>query len=158
MATSDERTHVGNSDDREGISLEWVIVALFVFCLVLICVATFVGASLLADVNTAVKRIEQVEADNQRVDRATAYRLCSRNAVDRAFAQSFATPDERRALQGPHRLPILDCSPNLEGKGAKPLAPSLQDEFVKRWKSRSLTPEERGICPGSTFGQDGDNC
>lgn len=144
----------GTIADRRAAPPEWIVVGLVFFSLTLMIVAVAVGASLLRDVNNAVERIERVEAKNNRATRATAFRLCSRNAVDRAFAQSFSEGRERRALQDPHVLPILDCRPNLEGRGAEPLSPAAQDEFVRRWQQRKLSDVERGICPGSVIGEE----
>jgi hypothetical protein len=118
-----------------------------------------------------VKRVEKLDRD---VQRATAYRLCSRNAADRAFAHASIrqlpvkggpppqqlSPDERESRRAVSRLlmddsflPILDCSPNLEGKGAKPLSIPKQEKYMHNWRLNRLTGAERGVCPDSTFGK-----
>lgn len=164
---SDERQHEGSPADRQTVPLEYVIIGLLMLCLILVSVAVGVGALLLKNVSDAVDKVEatvakveRVEARNRETNNATAFRLCSRNSIDRAFAQSFATPEERRRYQGPHGIPILNCDPNLHGKGAKILSPGAQNEFVERWQRRRLSAVERGICPGSTIGGQGEatNC
>jgi hypothetical protein len=99
--------------------------------------------------------VKGVEVQDRNASRATAYRLCSRNAVDRAFAHSRVgqqQPDAVKVLEDPLVLPILDCSPNLQGLGARPMPPREQREFVRRWEQGKLTGPERGICPNRKIG------
>jgi hypothetical protein len=112
-----------------------------------------------------VARVERRDAAGQR---ATAFRLCSRNAIDRAFAQSsvaqraaggrgpavLSRPAAVRAMaamQDPYVLPVLDCSPNLRGRGAVPYSRAAGRRFVLRYVRRELSAPERGICPGSSI-------
>ena len=165
--SDDERTHEGSPADRQTVPPEYVIIGLLVLCLTLVSVAVGVGALLLKNVSDAVDKVEatmakveRIEERNRQTNNATAFRLCSRNSIDRAFAQSFADRQERKRLQGPHGIPILDCDPNLHGQGAKVLPPGAQDAFVERWQRRRLSPIERGICPESRIGGRGEatNC
>lgn len=106
----------------------------------------------LREVDVELRAIEQRDRD---ANRATAFRLCTRNKIDRAFAHSFSLdePDELRRLQAEEGLPILNCDPNLRGQGATPLSPEDQREFVERWMAGALRPVELGICPQSHIGQ-----
>ena len=159
MNEPDQRKRRGSRADRKGDPFEWVVVGLVFFCLVLMVVAVSVAASVLGSFSETVDRVQrgvdeirEVEKTSQDASRATAFRLCSRNAVDRAFAQSFTPPGpERRKLQSKHGIPILDCEPNLRGLGAQVLSHRDQDVFVRRWVTRNLSDVERGICPGSRF-------
>jgi hypothetical protein len=101
-------------------------------------------------------RVAEVERADRDQNRVTAYRLCSRNTVDRAFAHSRVRMSAGRAavaeLEKTTSLPILDCKPNLRGRGAKVLLPREQRVFVRRWEQGKLSAEERGICPRAVFG------
>lgn len=118
-----------------------------------------------------LRRVEVRDRDTQR---ATAFRLCTRNKVDRAFAhgrlRGIPIKGEPPAIPGPVQvkrsqrirlsrllmrpefLPILDCEPNLEGLGAKPLSIAAQEKFLRRWSLKQVAPAERGVCPQSAFG------
>jgi hypothetical protein len=76
---------------------------------------------------------------------AATYRICQREANDRAYAQwktrNHAELEETRA-----RLPILDCEPNAHGRPARALSDAAQDVFVRRFVERSLSLREQGIC------------
>jgi hypothetical protein len=121
----------------------------------------------------AAEEIEKVEREDRDVARMTAFRLCSRNTADRAFSHARIrgipvpgaedsrgiTPEEiksRRALSRelmkPVYIPILDCSPNLRGMGAKTQSIAEQENYLKRWAAGKLTGPERGVCPGQKFG------
>lgn len=116
-----------------------------------------------------LKRVERTDRDTAR---ATAFRLCTRNKVDRAYAHArerglviaglphppHMTSEERRfrrlfseLLMGDHLLPILDCEPNVTGHGARPLPVPEQERFVRRWAHRTLQGVDLGICPESTI-------
>lgn len=97
----------------------------------------------------------QVEENNRDTNRATAYRLCTRDIINRAYQQSIAKPEERVMLERIEGLPILDCTPNLEGLGARPLSSDAQREFVRRWQDGELSRQELGICPNSIIGESG---
>jgi hypothetical protein len=151
----------GTIEDRKNTD-RWLVIGLFMFLLIIVCVVTFVGARLIGEQQQAVDdikatndRIAQVEIKDRDVQRATAFRLCTRNKIDRAFAHSFSLNDLNvlRKLQKANGLPILDCEPNLEGKGARVLTPEQQRDFAERWLARELTPVELGICPTSRFGK-----
>jgi hypothetical protein len=116
-----------------------------------------------------LKRVERTDRDTSR---ATAFRLCTRNRVDRAYAHarerglviaglphpprmSFEERRLRRMfsrlLMDPHLLPILDCEPNVVGHGARPLPVRDQERFVRQWARRTLPEVALGICPDSTI-------
>lgn len=145
----DERHEDGTVADRRNVD-RWVIVGLFSFLLIFICVAIILGAAVL-------KELAEIERVDRNSARATAFRLCTRNSVDRAFAHSRVGRGEGmkelRKLEAPDGLPILNCTPNLLGKGAGPLSPLQQREFVRRWEQHKLTPAELGICPDSRLGE-----
>jgi hypothetical protein len=142
---SNDHKRIGTLADRKNLE-RWLVVGLVFFNLILMCVAIFVGAQLLRTV-AEVEKTDRVSA------RATAYRLCSRNSVDRAFAHSrVMMAGGLRALaplEDEHGIPILDCTPNLDGRGAVPLPIHAQRDFVRRWERHELTNSELGICPGS---------
>jgi hypothetical protein len=118
-----------------------------------------------------LRRVEVKDRDTQR---ATAYRLCTRNKVDRAFAhgrlrginvkgeppripgpiqlERKARIKLSRLLMAPEYLPILDCAPNLQGLGAKPMSIGAQEKFMQRWSRKQTAPAERGVCPRSVIG------
>jgi hypothetical protein len=119
------------------------------------------------------REIGQLETTNVDSNRATAYRLCTRNKVDRAFAharirgyqidgiplehrtraQQLALEQASTLLMASEYLPILNCTPNLKGKGAVPMPISEQIKFVKAWAEGKLTGVQVGVCPGSTIGR-----
>jgi low affinity Fe/Cu permease len=113
-------------------------------------------------------RIQQTQRDVIEIERAdaetartTAYRICQRHSVvDRAFAHWAVGPRAARRLEQRDALPILDCKPNLRGRGARLLTPKEQRAIVERWRTGNLTNEEVGVCPKSTIGKEGDatNC
>lgn len=101
-------------------------------------------------------RIDRNETRDRDTARATAYRLCSRNAIDRAFAH---TEVKRRAgqkvmlmLQDVHELAILNCKPNLYGYAAVPMKMPQYLSFIHRYERHQLTLEELGICPKTPIG------
>jgi hypothetical protein len=118
--------------------------------------------------------LRRVEVKDRDVQRATAFRLCTRNKVDRAFAhgriRGIAVKGEpplipgavqlshtarirlSRLLMQPAYLPILDCDPNLVGLGAKPLSIPAQEKFIRRWSMKQTRPVDRGVCPHSVIG------
>jgi hypothetical protein len=111
------------------------------------------------DAADRVARVERADRDAQRL---TAFRLCSRNRADRAFAHwattagrpaSEARRIRRMWLEPLNRIPILGCEPNLRGRGARPLTPREQRRFVRRWTRGEVTLRELGVCPNSRFRQ-----
>lgn len=121
--------------------------------------------------------LKHVEAVDRNTGHATAFRLCTRNKIDRAYAHTRerglairkadgtwipATPmspkerrrrrDISRALMDTARVPILDCDPNVTGLGAAPLPVSAQEDFMDKWRLGELAPVEYGVCPKSSFG------
>lgn len=106
--------------------------------------------------NRATKAVADVEQIDRNAQRATSYRLCTRNKVDRAFAQNAVRLRRGRAavraLQTLNALPVLDCTPNIHGRGARPLPPAEQDAFVARWARRELSAADVGVCPDSRIG------
>jgi hypothetical protein len=102
------------------------------------------------------RQILRVEQQNEINNRTTAYRLCNRNMVDRAFAHSrIKAGGGQEALPPLERIdgiPILNCQPNLSGRGASKLNTKAQRDYVDRWERGQLTREELGICPQSVFG------
>lgn len=94
--------------------------------------------------------IRRVEINDRDTARATAFRLCSRGQIDRAFAHSrirdAGGSAALRELEQPAALPILDCKPNLIGFPARPLTPDAQRRFVQRWEQQRLTAAELGLC------------
>jgi hypothetical protein len=100
--------------------------------------------SLLTLVGTVLIERARVKDQTTRQLSAATYRICEREAVDRAYAHSF-TP--RRELAKIERsLPILDCAPNAHNLPARPLSPAEQREFVARFVAGRLTLREQGIC------------
>jgi hypothetical protein len=104
------------------------------------------------DTDAELLRIEEA---NEVSNRATAYRLCSRNRVDRAFAHDRVGPADARELMRNDGIPILNCRPNLDGRGAQPWSFAEQRAFVRRWRQGRLSNEELGICPESVIGEKG---
>jgi hypothetical protein len=98
----------------------------------------------------SIARIEAVERQDRNTARASAYRICARAMVDRAFAhariRSAGGTPALRKLQRKDGLAILDCTPNLDGLPAKAYTPAQQARFVRRWERGKLTPAELGIC------------
>lgn len=97
------------------------------------------------------KAAEAREAAIRRTDQADhkiSFRICQREAVDRAFAivrvGAKGGPPARRKLL--NNLPILDCRPNLVGNNAFPMTVREQLRFAKRFEQGKLTREEQGIC------------
>lgn len=133
----------------------------------------FAAWGFLADTPT-VSDLRKVEIKDRDTQRATAYRLCTRNKVDRSFAhgrlRGINVKGEPPAIPGPVQLerrervrisrllmqpaylPILDCEPNLEGLGAKPMSIAAQERFMRRWSLKQTLPAERGVCPHSAIG------
>jgi hypothetical protein len=132
-----------------------------------------VGFAYFSDTPTT-SDLRRVEIRDRDTGRATAYRLCTRNKVDRAFAhgriRGIAVRGEPSQVPGiptlEHKarirlsrllmhapfLPILDCNPNLRGFGAKPLPIPEQERFLRRWSQRQIPPAEIGVCPHSAIG------
>jgi hypothetical protein len=100
--------------------------------------------SLLTLVGTVLIERARVKDQTTRQLSAATYRICEREAVDRAYAHSF-TP--RRELAKIERsLPILDCDPNAHGRPARPLSAAAQRVFVRRFMDGRLSLREQGIC------------
>jgi hypothetical protein len=116
-----------------------------------------------------LKRVERMDRDTAR---ATAFRLCTRNKVDRAYAHARErglviaglphpprmNREERRfrrlfseLLMDSHLLPILDCEPNVVGHGARPMPVRDQERFMRAWARRTLPDVDLGVCPESTI-------
>ena len=180
MTETEPRKRKGTKKDRQADPFEWLVLGLIAFCLVLMVVAVSVAASVLGGFSETVDRvergldkIERIEDENIRVNRATAFRLCTRDMVQRATLHAFIrgvefegtpkppqTPRDRafrlrysRALMDPAFLPILDCDPNLQGQGARPISLPEQERFVRDLVTRRLSDVERGICPGTSFSE-----
>lgn len=176
----EDRKRKGTVKDRAPDPLEWLVLGLIAFMLVLMIVAVSVAASVLgsfsATVNTVeagLAKIEAIEAKNVETNRATAFRLCTRDMVQRATLHAFIrglefegtprppqTPRDRafrrrysRALMDPAFLPILDCVPNLRGRGAQPVSLAEQERFMYSLVDRRLSDVDRGICPSSRIGE-----
>ena len=174
----EDRKRKGTVKDRAPDPLEWLVLGLIAFMLVLMIVAVSVAASVLgsfsetvAKVEEGLRKIERVEEENRDTNRATAFRLCTRDMVQRATLHAFirganfkGTPvppqgvEQRafrlrysRALMDPAFLPILTCEPNLDGHGARPISLHQQERFMRDLVRRRLSDVERGICPGSRF-------
>lgn len=132
------------------------------------------GAWVLLVGTPSEKDLSRVEKRDRDTQRATAYRLCTRNKVDRAFAHGrirgiavrgepsqvpgIPTLERRtriqlsRLLMHPDFLPILDCTPNLKGLGAAPMSVKAQERYMRAWGMRNLPPAEIGVCPHSAIG------
>lgn len=132
------------------------------------------GAWVLISGTPSEKDLRRVEKRDRDTQRATAYRLCTRNKVDRAFAhgriRGIAVRGEpsqvpgiptlerktriqlSRLLMHPDFLPILDCTPNLRGLGAAPMSVAAQERYMRAWGMRHLSPAEIGVCPHSAIG------
>jgi hypothetical protein len=107
------------------------------------CVAS-ATISLVTLVGTVLIERARVKDQTTRQLSAATYRICEREAVDRAYAHSF-TP--RRELAKIERsLPILDCAPNAHNLPARPLSSVEQRVFVARFVAGRLTLREQGIC------------
>jgi hypothetical protein len=105
---------------------------------------TAAAISLLTLVGTILVERQRTRDQTTRQLSAATYRICEREAVDRAYAHSF-TP--RRELAKIERsLPILDCAPNAHNLPARPLSSVEQREFVARFVAGRLTLREQGIC------------
>lgn len=103
------------------------------------------------------RKLARVEANDRRRTFSTAFRLCTRGKVDRAFAHSRVAlrggpPGFSRFLEGIRGLPILNCAPNLRGLSASPLSPRAQRAFTRRWAAGRVTGAQAGICPDSRIG------
>lgn len=141
---------------------DWVLARLIIALLVIVCVAVTVGF-------IALNRAEHTERLDRDTNRSTAFRLCSRNKADRAYAHTrerglaiagipevpmSARERERRRdlsrilMQTP-LLAILDCEPNLKGHGARPLPLAEQEKYMDAWRRQQLSPEEYGVCPNT---------
>jgi hypothetical protein len=125
-----------------------------------------------------VADLRRVEVKDRNTQRTTAFRLCTRNKDDRAYAHARErglaikrkdgtwikavpmTPKERmrrrdfsRALMDTPLLPVLDCDPNVSGLGAVPMPVARQEAYMNDWRKRGLAPVEYGVCPKSAFGR-----
>jgi hypothetical protein len=108
-----------------------------------LCIAAAV-ISLVTLIGTVLIERARVTDQTTRQLSAATYRICEREAVDRAYAHSF-TP--RRELAKIERsLPILDCQPNVHNLPARPFSSAQQRAFVARFVARRLTLREQGIC------------
>ena len=123
--------------------------------------------------------LASVERRDRDTNRNTAYRLCSRNKADRAYAHArergiaikglpaprpMSATERRirvrvsRALMHTPLLSILDCKPNLTGHGARPLPIADQEAYMRAWAAGELSNEEIGVCPDSRVGPPLGNC
>lgn len=155
-ADEDERGTVkpdGTIHDRRQPS--WVPWAASLFTAIAILTAV---ATIIAFENA--RELGKVEKRDRATSRTTAFRLCSRDNVDRAREHLTTRRREGAAaeaeLERPDGNPILDCSPNLNGTGAIPWPPGVQRDFVDRYRDHRLTPSERGVCPGTVLGNPDD--
>jgi hypothetical protein len=135
------------------------------------------GAWVLLAGTPSEKDLRAVEIKDRNAQRATAYRLCTRNKDDRAYGHARerglaikrrdgtwipAVPmsaaerrrrrDFSRELMDTPLLPILNCNPNTGGFGARPLSIAQQESYMDKWRKRGLAPVEYGVCPKSTIG------
>jgi hypothetical protein len=131
----------------------------------------------LAESDHAIRSVRRVERRDRRSARTAALRLCTRNRADRAFAHArlrglrmdgvpvppangaALPPGEyrvrlSRALMDQAFIPLLDCRPNIRGRGAGTWSIADQERFLRRFVRRELAPGELGICPGSKIGDD----
>jgi hypothetical protein len=107
------------------------------------CVAS-AAISLVTLLGTGVFLVVRQRDQTTRQLSAATYRICQREAVDRAYAHSF-TP--RRELAKVERtLPILDCAPNARNEPARPFTAAQQREFVRRFVEERLSRRQQGIC------------
>lgn len=115
----------------------------------------------------AIKAVATVEEMDRLRGRSQAFRLCQRGNVDRAFAHDAVARGSGsrarvvlRRLEATNGLPILNCDPNLDGRGAEPLTRREQRAFVDAWKRGKLSGPRLGVCPGSRVGiiVDPDSC
>lgn len=90
-----------------------------------------------------LERRRATDQTRARLD-AALYRVCQREAVDRAYAHSF-TP-RRELVKIERSLPILYCEPNTRGEPARALTSAAQRDFVRRFVAGRLTLREQGIC------------
>jgi hypothetical protein len=146
---TDDRSRRGDAADR-SMQKDWRVWGI---ALCLVC--TVIAIGLVLWVTNLNNELVGIEKRDRLAMRATAYRLCARAQVDRAFAQSRVGAQDKKALAAMQRvdgLPILDCRPNLIGKGAKVFSLADQRHFVQQWEQGTLTPAELGICPQSRIG------
>jgi hypothetical protein len=136
--------------DRRSRRVAWLLTSSMVLMLMVVLVG---GVALKQTINNrADRKANQArEIANKRSDQALhkiSYRICQREAVDRAFAiarvGAMGGPPARRRLLD--SLPILDCRPNLSGNNAFPMTVRQQLEFAKRFEQGKLSREEQGIC------------
>jgi hypothetical protein len=135
---------------RRSRRVAWLLISSMVLMLLVVIVG---GVALKQAINSrADRKANQArEVANARADRALhkiSYRICQREAVDRAFAivrvgVKGGPPARRRLIDS---LPILDCRPNLVGNNAFPMTARQQLKFAKRFMEGKLTREEQGIC------------
>lgn len=133
-------------------SPEFALLVMF-FALCLVCVALFIQGPKVSRNTTRLDRQQRALSMQERKDnivqRQTSYRVCARNAVDRAFAHDAVSrgPEGAKAVRHLERvLPILDCVPNLTGQPAHAMSPLRQRAFVRRWVRNELSLGEQGIC------------
>lgn len=88
-----------------------------------------------------------VEKHDRDALRTALYRSCLRGNSVRAYAQAYP---HIRGLASPHRLPILDCTPNLRGRSATVLPLAEQRGYVRRWVSGDVSKADLGLCEEST--------
>lgn len=82
-------------------------------------------------------RIVVIEIRDAVRGRNAAYRLCSRQNAVRTYLRTEPTANSRLLRSG---VPIMDCSPNLRGGAARPLAPQVERAFVAYFKDRGVVP------------------
>lgn len=87
------------------------------------------------------------ERTDIRLSREAAHRICEREARNRAEDHAQARlpyrflNDQRYSARAMRtRLPIVDCTPNLEGGAAVPLEPDAQARYVERYLRGELPP------------------
>jgi hypothetical protein len=108
-----------------------------------LCIAAAVISLVTLIGNIVIERRRARDQTTRQLSAAT-YRICQREAVDRAYAHSF-TP--RRELAKVERsLPILNCQPNVHNRPARPFSSAEQRAFVARFVAGRLTLREQGIC------------
>jgi hypothetical protein len=153
--------------------MRWDTVIMLLIVLASMGTVAYVVDHVETDTDAELLRIEEA---NEASNRATAYRLCSRNSVDRSYAHARErglsikglpkprpmSADERqarrrasRALMSVGLLPILDCRPNLRGRGARWQPIATQERVMHEWRTGQLSNEELGICPESVIGEQG---
>jgi hypothetical protein len=108
-----------------------------------LCIAAAVISLVTLIGNIVIERQRARDQTTHQLSAAT-YRICQREAVDRAYAHSFAPRRELAKIE--RALPILDCEPNVHNLPARPFSSAQQRAFVARFVAGRLTLREQGIC------------